>query len=108
MVTPGRMDCAAPNPDIATYVDWATKLQPRGPSSCIAWVIGREDLNPWTDLGFVADRGLHDVEYNAVRVQEHAHAESDVEAVVAVKRWPNDGTLANGSETFQQQFPPRR
>jgi hypothetical protein len=54
-------DRATSDPDIATYVDWATKLQPRGPPSCIAWVIGRKDLNPWADLRLVANRDLHDI-----------------------------------------------
>jgi hypothetical protein len=88
--------------------DWATKLQPGGPLGCIPWVIGRKDLNPWADLRFVANRDLHDVEDNAVEVQEHARTETDVEAVVAVKRRPNHGTLANRSEASQQQFPPLR
>src|ERR1700730_11967475 len=98
-------DRAAADPDIAPDVDWATKLQPGGPPSCIAWVIGREDLNPWTDLRFVANGDLHDVEDNAVEVQEHACTENDVDAVVAVKRRPNTGTLANRSEAVEQQFP---
>src|SRR5580704_5420886 len=54
-------DRAAPYPDVAPDVDWATKLQPGGPPSSIARVIGREDLNPWADLRFVADGDLHDV-----------------------------------------------
>jgi hypothetical protein len=33
-------DCAAPDPDIAAYVNWATKFQPGGPPSCIARVVG--------------------------------------------------------------------
>jgi hypothetical protein len=71
---------AAPDPDIAPYVDWAAKLQPGGPPSCIAWVIGREDLNPWADLRLVLNRNLHDVEDDAVEMQEHARTEPDAAA----------------------------
>jgi hypothetical protein len=54
-------DRAAPYPDVAPDVDWATKLQPRGPPGRIARVIGREDLNSRADLHFVADGDLYDV-----------------------------------------------
>jgi hypothetical protein len=43
-----------------------------------------------------------------LKFMEYARTETDVEAVVAVKRRPNHGTLANRSEAFQQQFPPLR
>jgi hypothetical protein len=45
-------------------------------------VIGRKDLNPWADLRLVANRDLHDIEDDAVEIQEHAGTETDVEAVV--------------------------
>src|ERR1700720_1222800 len=97
--------CAAPDPYVTPDADRATKLQPEGPLSCIAWVVGGEDLSPWPDLGLVTNSDLYDIEGHAVEVQEHIRTETYIEAVVAVKRWPNHSALANRSEAFQQQFP---
>jgi hypothetical protein len=59
MVTNGHAwqdDRAAPDPNVAAYVDWATKLQPGGFPNRIAWMIGSKDLNPWANLRLVANR----------------------------------------------------
>ena len=68
-------DRAAPDPNIAPDMDWATKLQPGGPPSCIARVIDRKNLHPGADLCLVADDDLHDVEDNTAEVQEHARTQ---------------------------------
>jgi hypothetical protein len=60
-VTTLQAPIKASSPDGAPDVDWATKLQPRGPPGRIARVIGREDLNSRADLHFVADGDLYDV-----------------------------------------------
>jgi hypothetical protein len=49
-------------------------------------VIGRKNLNPWADLRLVANRNLHDIDDDAVEIQEHARTETDIEAIIAVKR----------------------
>ena len=69
-------------------------------------MVGREDLHSRPDLGTIADRYLDDIEDHAVEVQENARAEADVEAVVAVERRPDHGTISNEREAFHQQFAP--
>ena len=95
-------NCAASDPDATPDADRATKFQPAGPLSRIAWVIGGEDLNPWPDLRLVTNSDLYDIEDHAVEVQEHTRTETNIEAVVAVKRWPNHSALADCTEAFQQ------
>ena len=95
-------NCATADPHITTDADRATKLQPGPPRSSIAWVIGGEDLNPWPDLSPVSNSDLYDIENHAVEVQEHTRTETDIEAVVAVKRWPNHNPLADRSKALHQ------
>jgi hypothetical protein len=65
-------------------------------------VIGGKDLNSWPDLRLITDVDRHRVEDDAVEVQEDTRAQPNVEAVITVKRWTNDGALADFSEAFQQ------
>ena len=63
-------------------------------------MIGGVDLHRRPDLGAVADHDLDHVEDDAVEIQEHAVAEADVVAVVAMKRRTDDGVLADMGEAF--------
>jgi len=65
-------------------------------------VVGGEDLNPWPDLRSVTNSDLYDIEDHAVEVQEHTGTKTNIEAVVAVKRWPNHSALADRSEALRQ------
>ena len=98
-----QYDRAAPDPDITPDMDRATKFQAGSPTSRVAWVIGRKDLNARPDLRLVSNGDLHHVEDDAVEVQEHAHTETNVEAVVAVKRRPDYSAVPDRGEAFQQQ-----
>src|SRR6516164_9030303 len=54
------------------------------------------------DHRIIANSDLYDIENHAVEVQEHTRTETDIEAVVAVKRWPNHSALADCSKALQQ------
>src|SRR5215469_13637678 len=95
----------APDPHITPDADRATKLQPGGPVNRIARMIGGEDLNPWPYLRLFTNDDLYDIEDHAVEIQEHTRTETDVEAVVAVKGWPDHRTFADRSEALQQDSP---
>ena len=44
----------------------------------------------------------HDIQNDAVEVEEHVGAEADIEAVVAVERRADDRTLSYRGEAFGQ------
>jgi hypothetical protein len=97
-------DGAAADPDITANANGTAKLQSGGPPRRIAWMISRKDLDGRTDLRFVADADRDDVEDHAIEVQENTGAETDVEAIIAMKWWPDHGPLTDRGEAFQQQL----
>ena len=100
MVTPGRM--MAP-PPIQTSLPIRTgrpNSRPFAPGFGVARMVGGVDLHRRSDLGAVADADFDDVEDDAVEIQEHAVAETDVVAKVAKERRPDHGAGADMGETF--------
>src|SRR5207237_6192227 len=74
-------DRSRSDPDVASDADRAAKLQSGGASRRVARMIGSQDLHPRPDLRTVADGDLHYIEDYAVKVQENASTEPNVEAV---------------------------
>lgn len=100
MVTPGRNDGAAADPDVAADPHLASEFEAAGPGFGVARMVGGIDLHRGSDLGAVADRYLDNVEDHAIEVQEHAIAETDIITKVAKEWRPDHGAGADISETF--------
>ena len=97
----GQDDRPRPDPDVAPDTDWAPKFDTGSSQRRVARMVGREDLHPRPDLSEITNGDLDHVRDHAVEVQKHAHAQADVEALVAVKRWPDHRALPDGGEAFQ-------
>jgi hypothetical protein len=70
----------------------------------IARMVGGIDLRSRADLGPVANRNLDHIEDDTIEVEEHAGAESNVEAVITEERRPNFRPFAGGAESLQQEL----
>jgi hypothetical protein len=106
ILIPGRMIAPPPVQTFPPIADAAVELQTSDAQGRVARMIGREDLHRGTDLRSIADADCNDIEDHAVEVEKDPGAEADIEAVVAMKRWPDRGTLANKGEAFNQKFAP--
>src|SRR6185369_7653006 len=100
----GKNERTRSNPDIFADMNRAPEFQSRSALRGVARMIGGKDLNTRADLCLVADRDGHDIQNHAVEVEEDLVAQRDVETVVAMKRWPNDGLFTHCGEAFQQQL----
>jgi len=87
-------------------MDRAPEFKTRGSDARLARMIGGKDLNPWPDLGVVADRDLDDIQNDAVEVEEYAGTETDIETVIAVKWRSDNRTGPYKPEAFNQQRMP--
>jgi hypothetical protein len=96
-------DSAAADPDIASDPDGTTELQTGGPLCRIARMSRGEDLHRRPDLCLFADADRDNVENHAVEIEEDSRTETDVEAVVAMKRRPDHRILTDGGEAFRQK-----
>src|SRR3546814_6402765 len=103
-----RVLLRAAEPDVEADTYRAPELQPGGARGRVARVVGGEDLHARRDLGAVADRHFAHVEDHAVEVEEHAVAQANIEAVVAVERRPHVDARTHRAEALAQQRVPRR
>jgi hypothetical protein len=86
ILTPGRIIAPRPIHTLRPMRIGRPNSNPEALLTASQWVIGGEDLNPWPDPRLFTNDDLYDIEDHAVEVQEHTRTETDVEALVAVKR----------------------
>src|SRR5690349_7876327 len=66
---------------------------------------GGVNLHSRTEHREVSDADRTDVEHHAIEIEEHALAETDVVAVVAVERWLHSDGIAAAAEQLAQYLP---
>ncbi len=69
-------------------------------------MVGGIDLHRGSNLGAIADADLDDIQDDAVEVEEHTVAETNVITIVTKERWPDHDIRANMSQTLGQQRMP--
>ena len=69
-------------------------------------MVGGIDLRRGSNLGAIADADLDDIQDDAVEVEEHTVAETDVITIVTKERRPDHDISANMSQTLGQQRMP--
>jgi len=99
-------DGAAADPDVTPDPDGSAAFEPLAPLRQIARMIGRVDLDGWTDLRPIPDGDLDHIEDHAIEVEERVRPQANVEAIVAMERRADDGALSDLAEAFGEQCAP--
>lgn len=94
----GQDDGAATDPDVLADGDGPGAFKAGAAGVGVARMVCSVDLDGWANLGAVADVDGHDVEEDAVEVEEDVAAEVDVVAVVTEERWADCGGGPDGCE----------
>jgi len=68
-------------------------------------LIRGEYLHTGADLGPVTDGHRDHIQDHAIEIEEHALAQADIEAVIAMERRPNIHVFANRGQALDKQLP---
>jgi hypothetical protein len=105
MLTPGRMIAPPPIQTLRPMRMGRPNSKPAARSAgSRGWSVA--NLRGRANLRSIAYGDGDDIEDHAVEVEKDPSAERDIEAVIAMKRRPDHGTLADKGEAFHQQLPP--
>ena len=69
-------------------------------------MIGRVDLDSWTNLRPLSNSDLDHIKDHAIEVEEDIRSQANVETIVTVERWADNGPLADLPEALDKQNAP--
>src|SRR5690606_15957497 len=101
----GRADRPTTDPDVPPDAARPTELQARLARCRLARMIRGEYLHTGADLGPVTDGHRDHIQDHAIEIEEHALAQADIEAVIAMERRPDVHIFANRGKALDKQLP---
>jgi hypothetical protein len=102
----GENDSATADPDMPANPDGSSEFKTLAPLRPIARMIGRVDLDSWTDLRPLSNSDLNHVKDHAIEVEEDIRSQANVETIITVERWADNGPLAYLPEALGKENAP--